>query len=245
LKKNFDGVSFERYKLAKKEAKIDAQNAKVKVYKEVYEKLDTKEVENDIYRIARIRKRKTRHLCTVRCVKDEDQKVLVRDEEIKERWREYFDKLFNSSSIQDLDDLTIQCKDMNHNYMRRISESKVKEVLKRMKSRKAVGPDGIPIEVRKCLGEVGVRWLTNLFNKIWLTKKMPNEWRKSTLVPLYKNKSDIQSCSNYRRIKFMCHTMKLWERVIEHKLRQNVTISENQFGFMPGRLMTEAIHLLR
>ena len=87
----------------------------------------------------------------MRCVKDEDQKVLVRDEEIKEKWREYFDKLFNGSSTQDLDDLTIQCQDMNHNYMRRISESEVKEALKRMKSRKAVRLDGIPIEVWRCL----------------------------------------------------------------------------------------------
>ena len=39
--------------------------------------------------------------------------------------------------------------------------------------------------------------------------------------------------------------MKLWERVIEHRLRQNVSISENQFGFMPGRSTIEAIHLLR
>ena len=60
--------------------------------------------------------------------------------------REYFGKLFNGSSTQDLNDLTIQCQDVNHNYMRRISESEVKEGLKRMKSRKAVGPDGIPIE---------------------------------------------------------------------------------------------------
>jgi len=109
LKKNCDGVSFERYKLTKKELKKVVQNTRTKVYKEVYEKLDTKEIENDIYRIARIRERKTRDLCIVRCVKDEDQKVLVRDEEIKKRWREYFDKLFNDSSTQDLDDLTIQC----------------------------------------------------------------------------------------------------------------------------------------
>jgi len=74
---------------------------------------------------------------------------------------------------------------------------------------------------------------------------MPNEWRKSTLVPLYKNKVDIQSCLNYRGIKLMCRTMKLWERVIEHRLSQNVEVSENQFGFMPGRSTTEAIHLLR
>ena len=165
MKKNCDGVSFERYKLAKKEAKKAIQNTRSKVYKEVYEKLNTKEVENDIYRIARIRERKTRDLCTVRCVIDEDQKVLLRDE-IKERWREYFDKLFNGSSTHHLDDLTIQCQDMNHNYMRRISESEVKEALKKMKSRKAVGPDGIPIEVWRYLREVCVRWLTNLFNTI-------------------------------------------------------------------------------
>jgi len=50
--------------------------------------------------------------------------------------------------------------------MRRISKSEVKEALKWMKLRKVVAPDGIPIKVWRCLGEVGVRWLTNLFNKI-------------------------------------------------------------------------------
>jgi len=39
--------------------------------------------------------------------------------------------------------------------------------------------------------------------------------------------------------------MKLWERVIEHRLRQNVKISDNQFGFILWRSTTEAIHLLR
>ena len=48
---------FKRYKLAKEEAKKAVQNARAKVYKEVYEKLDTKEVEKDIYKIARTRER--------------------------------------------------------------------------------------------------------------------------------------------------------------------------------------------
>jgi len=39
----------------------------------------------DIYRIARIRERETKDLYIVRCVKDKDQKVLIRDEEIGER----------------------------------------------------------------------------------------------------------------------------------------------------------------
>ena len=83
LKKNCDEVSFENYKLAKKEAKKTIQNARAKVYKKVYEKLNTKMVKKDIYRITRTRERKTRDLCIVRCVKNEDHKVLLRDEEIK------------------------------------------------------------------------------------------------------------------------------------------------------------------
>lgn len=65
------------------------------------------------------------------------------------------------------------------------------------------------------------------------------------MIPLYKNKGNIQDCDNYRDIKLLSHTMKVWERVVELRLRRIVTISENQFGFMPGRSTTEAIHLLR
>ena len=61
---------------------------------------------------------------------------------------------------------------------------------------------------------------------------------------IYKNIRDIQSCTN-RGIKLMCHTMKLWERVIKHMLRHETTISYNQFGFMPKRSTMEAIYLLR
>ncbi|KAL5195329.1 putative serine/threonine-protein kinase [Glycine soja] len=74
---------------------------------------------------------------------------------------------------------------------------------------------------------------------------MPEEWRRSTLVPIYKNKGDIQNCANYRGIKLMSHTMKLWERVIERRLRKETQVTENQFGFMPGRSTMEAIYLLR
>ena len=65
------------------------------------------------------------------------------------------------------------------------------------------------------------------------------------MVPIYKNKGDIQSCTNYREIKLMNHTMKLWERFIEHRLRAITRVSMNQFGFMPGRSTIEAIFLIR
>jgi len=87
--------------------------------------------------------------------------------------------------------------------------------------------------------------LTILFNKIFLRAKMLEEWRLSEIIPIYKNKGDAQACSNYRGIKLLSHTMKLWERVIERRLRRETEVSENQFGFMPGRSSTEAIHIIR
>uniref|UniRef100_A0A1S3ZRK0 Reverse transcriptase domain-containing protein n=1 Tax=Nicotiana tabacum TaxID=4097 RepID=A0A1S3ZRK0_TOBAC len=74
---------------------------------------------------------------------------------------------------------------------------------------------------------------------------MPEEWRWSTMVSLYENKGDIQNCNNYRGIKLLSHTMKVCERVVEARVRRCVSISENQFGFMPGRSTTKAIHLVR
>ena len=59
------------------------------------------------------------------------------------------------------------------------------------------------------------------------------------LVSIFKNKGDMQSCSNYRGIKLISHIMKLWERVVEARLRREVAISEQQYGFMPRKSTTE------
>ena len=85
----------------------------------------------------------------------------------------------------------------------------------------------------------------NFFKRLLRGEKIPDEWRKSVLVPLYKGKGDIKECGNYRGIKLISHTMKLWERIIEARIRKEVTIAEQQFGFMPGRSTTDAIFFLR
>ena len=67
---------------------------------------------------------------------------------------------------------------------------------------------------------------------------IPDLWRKSILILIYKNKGDIVNCGNYRG-------MKLYERVHENRLRNIVSISEGQFGFVKGKSTTDAIFALR
>nr|XP_018632980.1 uncharacterized protein LOC104115603 [Nicotiana tomentosiformis] len=87
----------------------------------------------------------------------------------------------------------------SHQDFRNCGSIEVEEVvgaIRKMSQGKATGPDEIPVE-------------------FWRTKRMSDEWRWSTMIPLYKNKRDIQNCNNYKGIKLLSHTMKVWERVVE------------------------------
>nr|GEW20712.1 hypothetical protein [Tanacetum cinerariifolium] len=78
-------------------------------------------------------------------------------------------------------------------YYSRISQSEVKTALQKMGRNKAVGPNKIPIEAWRSLGDEGIIWLTNLFNKIFTSAKMPEEWRLSEVISIFKNKDDAQA----------------------------------------------------
>ena len=103
---------------------------------------------------SRVRERKTRDFNQVKCIKDEREHLLVKEDEIRHRWQEYFDKLFNGENMDTTFQLDDSFDDTNRRFVRRIQESEVREALKRMKGGKAMGPDGIPIEVWRCLGDI-------------------------------------------------------------------------------------------
>ena len=161
---------------------------------------------------------------------------------LKQRWKEYFDNLLNQEKPRERREMRTE---ETKSDVEDISVEEVRTGLRKMKKGKAQGPDDIPVEVWIPLGNKGVEFFVNFFNRLLRGEKMPDEWRRSVLVPLYKGKEDIKECGNYRGIKLMSHSMKLWERVIEARIWKEVTIAEQQFGFTPGRSTTNAIFCLR
>ena len=79
-----------------------------------------------------------------------------------------------------------------------ISVEEIRTGLRKMKKGKAQGPDDIPVELWIALRNKCVEFLVNFFNRLLQGKKMPDEWRRSVLVPLYKGKGHIKECGNYR-----------------------------------------------
>ncbi|KAK3571820.1 hypothetical protein QTP86_020578 [Hemibagrus guttatus] len=232
----------QEYKELQRRVKREVSKAKQKPYEELYTRLDTREGEKDLYRLARQRDRDGKDVQQVRVIKDRDGRVLTSEESVQRRWKEYFEELMNEENEREK---RVEGVNSVEQKVDKIRKDEVRKALKRMKSGKAVGPDDIPVEVWKCLGEAAVEFLASLFNRVLESERMPEEWRRSVLVPIFKNKGDVQSCSNYRGIKLMSHTMKLWERVVEARLRKVVEFCEQQYGFMPRKSTTDAIFALR
>ena len=65
----------------------------------------------------------------------------------------------------------------------------------------------ISVEVWKCVGEMAMEFL-----RILDSETMSVEWMRSVLVLIFKNKSNVMSCSNNRVVKLMSPTMMIWER---------------------------------
>ena len=63
---------FERYKYVRKEAKKVNRDAKFSGYDDFYDKLGIKEGENDVYKFAKLRERKTRDFYHIQCIKNKD-----------------------------------------------------------------------------------------------------------------------------------------------------------------------------
>ncbi|XP_037803562.1 uncharacterized protein LOC119597969 [Penaeus monodon] len=244
-KKLFEDPSEENkayYKTTKKEAKRAVATAKARAYNQLYEDLDTTEGTKKVLRIAKQRDKNSKDIYQTKWIKNDEGNVLTNDEDILERWRLYFMKLMNEENPREARE---EEQVGNPGEVEAITEDEVRRALRKMKDGKAVGPDNLPIEAWKCLGEEGVTFLCSMLNKIFDEEKIPESWRKSILVPIYKNKGDIMACGNYRGIKLMSHSMTLFERMIEHRLRGVVNISEEQFGFMEGKSTTDAIFALR
>jgi len=83
----------------------------------------------DIY-FAKMWDRKSRDLCNIRCLKSELQRVLVKDEEIKERCR-YFHKLFNENHRGEANiEIDYSIYSRNYRYCFKIRLGEVKGALK-------------------------------------------------------------------------------------------------------------------
>ena len=158
------------YKEKKSKAKKAVAMAKGRAYDYFYARLETKESEKELYRLARQRDRAGKYVQYVRVIKNGNGNVMVNSEAVLTRWKEYFEQLMNEENNRDprTEEAEVVNKEVNC-----VSREEVKNALRRIKKGKAVGPDELPVEVWKCMGKMGIDFLTRLFNRLLMGERIP------------------------------------------------------------------------
>ena len=126
-----------------------------------------------------------------------------------------------------------------------LSKDEFKSALSKCAFGKATGPSGVAVEMMTASGDTGLQWITDLCNNIANESCIPEDWTKSILVTLYKNKGDPLECGSYRGIKLLEQPMKLLERVLQKRIREQVNINDMHFDFVPGKGTTDAVFIVR
>ena len=163
------------------------------------------------------------------------------------RWKEYFEELLNvenTHQVENKGERTGSERGESGEETKKIDE--VTEAIRRLKRGKAAGHDNITAKMLQNLGEKGLELLTKLFNKIWEEEKIPKDWEVGIIIPLYK-KGDSKECDSYRGITLLSTVLKVYERVLEVRLRKIIEnqLEESQSGFRKGRSTQDHVFTLR
>ncbi|KYN12367.1 hypothetical protein ALC57_15482 [Trachymyrmex cornetzi] len=90
----------------------------------------------------------------------------------------------------------------------KLKEEEIKKALRKMKLKKAAGIDRILTEAWKYAGKRLWKKLVSLMKMVWRKGKIPEDWKKSIIVPIYK-RGDKEKATNYRGITLLCTAYKL------------------------------------
>ena len=121
--------------------------------------------------------------------------------------------------------------------------------IKLLSSGKAPGSDAIPAEIYKAGGSPVAEKLIELFHIMWRKEAIPQEFKDTTIIHLFKQKWNPQVCDNHRGISLLSIVGKILARVLLSRLNEHLEQSglllESQCGFRKDRGTTDMIFTAR
>ena len=132
-------------------------------------------------------------------IKDRNGMGLIEAEGIKKRWQEYTEELYKKD-LQDPDNHDGVITHLEPD----ILDCEVKWALESITTNKASGSDGIPAELFQILKGAAAKVLHSIYQQIWKTQQLLQDWKRSVLIPIPK-KGNAKECSNYVSMLLLSH----------------------------------------
>lgn len=182
-----------------------------------------------------------------RFIRSDDGRLLVADIDLQKQWKKHFQTLLRSAhSVGEPSPASYAYHGDDDEDVPPDMED-VADIVEKLKSNKAPGPDGIHAEFLKVANDTFVSEMHCLISQIWQVESMPKEWSEATVVPIYKNKGDASDCKNYRGISLLNTSYKIFSISLYNRLLPYVErkLGEYQGGFRPNRSTIDQIFSLR
>ena len=180
-------------------------------------------------------------------IKDKNGEILKEPSEVRSRWKEYVEDLYQSKNRpKELDEgpTPEDTGDMGPE----ILKEEVLLAINEMKKNKSEGIDNIPAEILKNLGEKAMSEMVKLCQDIYNTGIWPEDFLQTIMIPL-KKKANATVCEEYRTISLLTHASKIMIRIMTRRIQAKVEadhqLGEDQFGFRKNRGTRDAIGALR
>ena len=72
--------------------------------------------------------------------------------------------------------------------VKKVARNEIVEVIQKIKSGKATGPYEVSVEMIVASGEIGVKVMMELCQRVLDGRGMPDEWKTSVIVTIFKGK---------------------------------------------------------
>ena len=191
--------------VAKKEVYTAVMTAQESKLQEFTADLQSESGRRNCFRIARQMAREGRDVISVCSMKNDAGNVVSDADGMKNIWRKYMETFLNVENDWDGE---VDCPEVMRPHCL-ILEEEVAAAIKGLKIGKAAGPTGVVSEMMKAAGGFGSMWMTDMINNIVNEGCIPDDRRKSILVPVYREKGDPLVGVSYRAIKLLEKPMKV------------------------------------
>lgn len=168
-------------------------------------------------------------------IKDRNGRYVASTDQQLERWKEHFEGLLNDGNIETESDQPYIGPSANIN-TNSPTLAEIVRAIKKLKTNKAAGTDGIPAELMLADPQTTAAALSPHIAEAWNTENFDADWKRGFIVKLPK-KGDLRDCNNWRGITILNVINKIMALIIHGRINDHLDaqLRDEQAGFRANR----------
>ena len=178
-------------KMRNQTKKVIAKAMKMETEKEMEE---MREKPNKIFKFVKFMIRDGKDVEGGKWIKGRDGRIGFSQEQRCKIWKEHMEKIMNEENAWDHKEDAV----MVEGPVDKVSRKEVREAIRKMKQGKAVGLSEVTTEMIVAGGRIAEEVMLQLCQRVLDGKGVPDNWKTSVVVSIFKGKGDVMNCGSYR-----------------------------------------------